>query len=148
MTMLEHRRIHDAAEVHPFALSALDAAECRAGGMEPQAALALSVARSEAAYALVAGGDVLCVWGYRTRSVLGGGVDMWLLGGGGVRERGRAFARESRAVLAGVLADFTSIRVLVWVYHASAVRWLRWLGFRMLAAPAPQGFVVMQKDRG
>ncbi len=140
---LDFRRLGDASEVSGLTLSALDAAECWAGGLAPEEALTRSISRSTASYALVAGGDVLCVWGYRIRTVLAGGVDMWLLGTPGVQENGRAFARESRAVCAAMLAQFGLIRCIVWEGHAPALRWLQWLGFETQEAIGP--FVIMEK---
>lgn len=141
--MMEIRRITDAKEVAGLVLSPLDAAECFAGGMDADTALTRSVAGSTASYAHMAGGDVVCVWGYRVRSLLVGGVDMWLLGTPGVRANSRAFIRESREICEVFLREFGSIRAIVWEGHAPALRWLGWLGFEVRETVGP--FVIVEK---
>lgn len=141
--MMDFRRLVDASEVSGIALSPLDAAECWAGGMAPAQAVSTSMAQSTASYAHMVDGNVVWVWGYRVRSVLAGGVDMWLLGTPGLVENGRAFARESTRLCEVFLREFGSIRCIVWEGHRPALRWLRWLGFEVQEAVGP--FVIMEK---
>lgn len=142
---LSVREVQDAHQLEGLQLAPLDEAECWAGGLGTQEALARSVAGSEASWLYMADGAPLCVWGYRPRSLVVGGVDVWLLGTPMVKGHGVAFARESKRLASALFREFGSLRALVWEGHAPALRWLTWLGFEARTATSP--FVVMETRR-
>lgn len=130
-----------------MALVEADAAECRAGGLAPAAALRGSVEGSDAAWEMVdEDGRVVCVGGLRASSLLGGVADVWLLGSKGVRVNGRAFLRATKRATAEALAAYPTLQCWVHMQHRVARRWLEWLGFE--ATWAEGAFLLMQKERG
>ncbi len=139
--------IHEAPKM---LLRSLDAAECRACGMEPEEALARSVAGSDEAFASrLPSGDLLCSWGYHSHGPLTGVVDLWLLSTAVVEVNKVAFARESRRILRFLMETWPYAQVVVWSEHTTALRWLEWLGFEAIGGHMVGGqrFYLMQKER-
>lgn len=110
-----------------------DEAECRAGGW-PSGAVALehSIANSTRAYSIIApeGSEVLCYWGWRELSVLGGGCVAWMLSTPALDDHRMFAARQSLRLRDYLLATYGDVYVGVDTEYSVAVRWLRWLGFR------------------
>lgn len=142
---LDVRRITDAQDVAHFPLRPLDAEECRAGGLTPSEALTLSVERSDECWLLTRYGRMVACWGYRTRSILGNTVDVWMLSGGGVAGMELTFARESRRLMSDLLTRYSTLVAWVWIGHTVTVRWLEWLGFEK--GPTQDDFAWFVKER-
>lgn len=127
-----------------------DAAECRAAGLEPAEALAMSIARSDHAVNEFIGGEHAASWGWRLRGFLTQNIDAWLLTSDVVERNPIYFARQSRKRLKLLLEHHPSIFVEVHAAYTTSVKWLLWLGFRRVGERIVGGetFLIMQKDRG
>lgn len=104
-------------------------------GGDPQEALAESVARSSSAWAGLADGTLVCLFGVVPAGVTG---IPWLLGSEAVAAYGRPFLRRNRAYVRAMLAEFPVLTNVVDARNAVSIRWLRWLGFT-LGTPTPMG---------
>jgi len=140
------RRIAYAHEVEGLTLRPLDAEECRAGGFTPAEALAFSVEGSDEAWVIRRHGRMVACWGYRTRSLLGNSVDVWMLSGDGAGGMSVGFARESLRLMRALLECYSSLHAYVWVGHTLTLRWLNWLGF--VPGPVRDEFAWYVKERG
>jgi hypothetical protein len=115
-------------------------------GGDPQEALAESVARSASAWAGVADGALVCLFGVvpapseaeGPASPAGVAGIPWLLGADSVAAYGRPFLRRNRAYVRAMLRDFPVLANVVDARNAVSIRWLRWLGFT-LGPPQPMG---------
>lgn len=107
-------------------------------GGDPQEALAESVARSASAWAGLADGALVCLFGVVPASPAGNAGIPWLLGADSVAAYGRPFLRRNRAYVRAMLRDFPVLANVVDARNAVSIRWLRWLGFT-LGTPTPMG---------
>jgi hypothetical protein len=107
-------------------------------GRDPGAVLAESVARSSSAWAGVADGELVCLFGV-VPLTLGGMTGVpWLLGSDAVTRYGRPFLRRNRAWVREMLREFPVLRNAVDARNTVSIRWLRWLGFT-LGTAQPMG---------
>ena len=127
-----------------------DARECRAAGLDPYEALAMSIARSDHAVNEFIGGEHAACWGWRLRGFLTQNIDAWLLTSDVVGRNPIYFARQSKKRLKLLLEHHPSIFVEVHARYLTSVKWLLWLGFRRVDERIVGGetFLIMQKDRG
>ncbi len=131
--------VHHAWKMAPHMRQA-DVLECRAsGGYEPLEALDVSLRVSTAAYALMVGGEVACLFGVApvpSDTILGAGDVgiVWLLGTTVIDRHPRAFLRLCRPVLRELFAYFPVLVNAIDARYISAIRWARWLGFEVQSA--------------
>lgn len=120
-------------------LRAADEAEARAmSASEPAIALRKTMGLSLEAWAGIAGGEPVCIFGLGIGS-LGGGVGRpWLMGTPALEANAIAFLRRNRAMVRHWLGLCSTLENWVDDRHAVSMRWLRWLGFT-LDDPAPFG---------
>jgi hypothetical protein len=107
-------------------------------GRDPREALVASVERSASAWAGVADGELVCLFGVVPVSLVGVTGIPWLLGSEFVMRYGRPFLRRNRAWLREMLREFPVLRNVVDARNTVSIRWLGWLGFT-LGAPQPMG---------
>lgn len=55
------------------------------------------------------------------------------------------FARESRRLMDGLLAEYRTLSAWVWLGHHVTIRWLEWLGFAR--GPSDGTFAWYTKER-
>jgi len=111
-------------------LRAADRAEVAAlSGRDPREALAESVERSAMAWAGLADGRLVCLFGVVPASLAGVTGVPWLLGSDDVCAYSRAFLRRNRAYVSAMLGEFPVLRNVVDARNEVSIRWLRWLGF-------------------
>ncbi len=67
----------------------------------------------------------------------------------GVEDHRVMFSRKSRGLMEDLLKVFTALECSVWAGHTLSLRWLRWLGFTIIASAAvgPEVFYTMRKVR-
>lgn len=123
-----------------------DAEECRLGGLEPEEALSMSIAQSDCAYRVVADGEVLAYWGWRSQGLLSGGCNAWMLSTPAIEKHKVFAARASLKLLNELLSTHYRIDIIVSPEHALALKWLRWMGFKRSATFGP--FEVHTIQRG
>lgn len=78
-----------------------------------------------------AGGRIICMAGVSRMSLIGSTGVPWLLGSDLVTAYRRAFLVESRRMVARWLTVFEVLRNVVDARYATALRWMRWLGFEI-----------------
>lgn len=110
-------------------MRAEDAAECRAGGMEPTEALRTSIEQSQEAYVFGYKGDLLCVFGFQPSTFMGETAHAWMLSTEHAAKHWYKFARTSFRTMHWLLERFPKIEVSVHEDYHLAVEWLGWLGF-------------------
>jgi hypothetical protein len=76
-------------------------------------------------------GEVACVWGLITPTVLSNRAYLWLLTTDLVDNHPFVFVRHSQMVLREMLGHFESIEGHVVAGQDRSIRWLKWLGFKM-----------------
>ena len=107
-----------------------------AGGETPQVALEESLRRSDVAETLLLDGRPVAMWGVapdRERP-FGCGPDagiVWLLATGDVERIPVAFCRAVLAALQRHGGEYSALRNAVDARYATALRWGRWMGFRV-----------------
>lgn len=109
-----------------------------ASGLDPLAELQRSLAMSVEAWTGTVDGAPACIFGVGLLSLLGGEGSPWLLGSDLVTRHSVAFARRNKAMVRGWSKAFPVLRNFVDVRNVVSVRWLRWLGFKLLP-PVPYG---------
>jgi hypothetical protein len=120
-------------------LRAADRAEVEAlTGRNPREVLVESVRASSKAWAGLADGKLVCLFGVAPLTLTGITGLPWLLGSDDVCTYSRQFLRRNRAYVREMLADFPVLRNVVDARNAVSIRWLKWLGFRF-GEPMPMG---------
>ena len=107
-------------------------------GRDPREALVASVERSASAWAGLANGELVCLFGVVPMTLVGVTGIPWLLGSESVTRYGRPFLRRNRIWLREMLREFPVLRNVVDARNAVSIRWLAWLGFTF-GTPQPMG---------
>lgn len=108
-------------------------------GDTPQRALEESYQRSILVHAALIDGEVAAVWGIVPwEGATGQIANVWMLSGGVVNRRKRAFLQGSRKVLGGLLSMYPVLVAYIGAEHQKAIRWARWLGMEV-RRPVPMG---------
>ncbi len=134
MTAIEIRPATVAdAELLALCLHPDDYAEVLALGQDPRAALIQSVEMSASgeAWAGLADGELVCLFGVVPLSLVGVTAVPWLLGSPLVQMHGRTFLRLNKQFIERWRRDYPVLRNVVHARHRRAVRWLQWLGFTL-----------------
>ena len=122
-------------------LGVMDRLEVEAYGVTPRAGLEISYRFAEKCWSGIYGGRVILMFGVGSlakiypglpaASTAGVGVP-WLLGTGAYRDCRKTFLRLSREIVGEMHDLFPVLRNFVAVENKASVRWLKWLGFRMV----------------
>lgn len=116
-----------------------DAAEAWAAcHLRPLDALEQSRAASRDTWTGLADGKVLCMLGVVERGAYRQIGIPWMLGSHDLPEHPRVFLRASRNYVRAIRQEYKILENYVDSRHEKAVKWLRWLGFR-IHAPEPYG---------
>lgn len=107
-------------------------------GHTPEAAINYAVNSSSFTAVGVIAGDICCVFGVASHSILGGKGSPWLLGTDGIVKHYRSFLPYSRLVVADMTKVCPVLENYVHVENKVSINWLRWLGFSF-DPPAPYG---------
>jgi hypothetical protein len=140
MTAIEIRpaTVFDAVQLAPN-LRAADREEVEAlSGRDPMDVLVASVEQSSSAWAGLANGNLVCLFGVVPATLIGVTGVPWLLGSNDVCAYSRQFLRRNRAYVHEMLQEYPILRNVVDERNSVSIRWLRWLGFTM-GAPTPMG---------
>lgn len=113
-----------------------DAVEMEALGTDPAAAMREGMARSDWTMTGLLDGVPVCMFGVAAQNVvLGHGVP-WMLSANAIERAQLKFLRACRPVVARMRESYPSLRNVVHAENHTAIRWLRWLGFRFLSEDA------------
>jgi hypothetical protein len=108
-------------------------------GMGPYRALKDSLAKSVAAWTGLVDDKPVVMWGVTPIDILAGIGSPWLLGTDTIRECPITFLRFNRKYVPQMLGMFPVLVNYVDARHERAIRWLKWLGFRIEDNPVPYG---------
>lgn len=103
-----------------------------ASRLSPRKALEYSLERSAHAWTAVVNGRPEVMFGVGDLNILAGVGSPWLLGTDAVEVHARDFLRVSRELMPQLLARYQVLRNFVDARNAVSIRWLEWLGFRLL----------------
>ena len=99
--------------------------------MQVEDALRISVA----AFTAELDGNVVAMWGVRATCVLDDRAYLWMLGTPAIEEHPFAFLRYSRVVMRHMRDHYSMLYGEIEVDYVASIRWLRWLGARILPGP-------------
>lgn len=121
-------------------LSAADRAEMQASGLQdPPEVFATAAAEAPIAHAVYLDGEPVAILGCNAGPVEGIGIP-WMIGTDKAAQTGVAGAVLSRRTVAQMRHRFTHLTNWVHCEHRRAIRWLKWLGFRVKQHPVgPNG---------
>lgn len=128
--ILRGEEITDVKQLGEFRLREADERECAAGGFTPEGAVAQSIQLSARAFAVYDGETLLATWGYAPMDYTSGIGLVWMFTTPEIEKHKIALMRTSRSLVAWLLTQFVMLIATVDVRHESAVKWLRWLGFK------------------
>lgn len=106
-----------------------DIEEVGALGHTPLDALMISVNDSTEAWAGLADGSVVCIFGLSTQSILSDRAFPWLLSSRDMPRHARAFLRLNREYMASMRKRYRLLWGWVCETNTVSIRWLTWLGF-------------------
>ena len=112
-----------------------DIDECWAASHSPpKEALVRSLAASPNAMAGLYQGRVVCMYGVAEISILSNIGIPWLLGTDEIEEHSKYFLRHNRYYMREISKRYSYLVNFVDARNTVAIRWLEWLGFRVLPA--------------
>lgn len=98
----------------------------------PVGALMYSLRKSSVAWTALVDGRPEVMWGVGDINILAGVGAPWLLGTDAVEKHTVTFLRRSTDFRAQLLARYSILRNFVDDRNTVSIRWLKWLGFRLL----------------
>jgi len=126
-------------DAHALVLRPSDRLEAEAWSHDPPATtVEHSIRQSSEAWAGLADGELVCVFGVAPLSLVGVTGIPWLLGSVAIERHQRAFLRRNREFIDRWQADYPVLRNFVDARNTTSQGWLRWLGFR-IDPPVPYG---------
>lgn len=118
-----------------------DAAEVFAShGLDARTACRLSVVQSIEAWAGLADGEPVCLFGVAPVSLVDGEFSPWMLGAKALDRHAGAFLRRNRAMVRRWRRTYPVLFNQVDARNRASIRWLRWLGFE-IGPPQPSGIL-------
>ena len=107
-----------------------DRAEAEAWSNDPpETIVADSIRHSSEAWAGLAGGELVCLFGVAPLTLIGVTGIPWLMGSVHIERHQRAFLRRNAEFIGRWQADYPVLRNFVDARNSTSQRWLRWLGF-------------------
>ncbi len=115
----------------------------------PADALSRSLGMSTHAWAGLADGRLVCLWGVCPISLISRTGAPWLLGSDDIETYQMAFLRRSRPFVDEMLGVYTVLTNWVDDRNRVSMRWLRWLGFNLFPAQpfGPDGLPFHRFER-
>lgn len=113
-----------------------DVAEMEALGTDPEAAMREGMAQSDWTMTGLLDGIPVCMFGVVAQNVILGQGVPWMLSANAIERSQVKFLRACRPVVARMRASYPHLRNVVHAENHTAIRWLRWLGFRFLSEDA------------
>lgn len=127
------------ADAQALVLRPSDLAEAEAWSHDPPAkTVEDSIRHSSEAWAGLADGELVCLFGVAPLTLIGVTGVPWLMGSVTIERHQRAFLRRNRNFIDRWQAEYPVLRNFVDSRNTTSQRWLRWLGFR-IDPPVPYG---------
>jgi hypothetical protein len=108
-------------------------------GMGPYRALEDSLNRSAVAWTGMVDGRPVCMFGVSPIDILGGVGSPWLLGTDEIKKHAKTFLKLNKLYVPKMLELFPILTNYVDARHETAIRWLKWLGFKFEPKPVEYG---------
>lgn len=108
-----------------------DSTEVLALGYSPLEALRSAINESMIAETALLGDDIVAMWGATANTQLGHKALMWMLGTELVPKHPRELLRGSMSFVEHVQSKFPLLECLVDTRYEKAVRWIKWMGFKV-----------------
>lgn len=116
-----------------------DRAEAEAWSHDPpEKTVADSIKDSSEAWAGLADGELVCLFGVAPLTLIGVTGIPWLMGSVAIERHQRAFLRRNADFIDRWQVEYPILRNFVDARNTTSQRWLRWLGFR-IDPPVPYG---------
>jgi hypothetical protein len=106
--------------------------------VSPEEGIRLSLQASEAAWTWFVNGAPVCMFGVSPNPVLQGVGMPWMIGTTLLERHAMTFLRRCRPYLEEMSESFVLLQNYVDARNVSAIRWLKWLGFKF-DSPQPTG---------
>ncbi len=110
-----------------------DRKEMLALGTTVEDALAEGLAHSDLAMTGLLDGVPVCMFGVAPSDILLGRGIPWMLSANAIEQAQLQFLRACRPVVARMRERYPHLRNIVHSENATAIRWLKWLGFRFVS---------------
>lgn len=128
------------AEALARAMRAEDAAECRAGGLEPLEAVLTSLEGSDIALAAIVDGEVGAMFGVGPLAGVSDRVGhVWFLTAEPFAKNPRPYMRVARKAISVMLDLYPILFNIIDARYDAAVRWAKWLKFDVSKTTHPFG---------
>lgn len=128
-----------------------DRLECRVvGGVEPREGLTECVEQSLWSYVVEVEGKPIAVFGVAPHDLLGDVGSPWLLSAEGIERNARVVMSVSQRFKALMQAQFETLSNIVHAHNRSAIRYLKWCGFKFGETIQVKGepFIAFEWTRG
>lgn len=123
------------ADAHALTLRPSDRAEAEAWSRDPpEKTVEDSIRGSSEAWAGLAGGELVCLFGVAPLTLVGVTGIPWLMGSILLEQHQRAFLRRNREFIDRWQTEYPMLRNFVDARNTTSQKWLRWLGFTIGAA--------------
>jgi len=119
-----------------------DAAEMAALGTTAERALTEGMAISAWTGTGVVDGTPVCMFGVAPFNVLNGIGAPWMLSANGLTRARKPFLKACPRILEMMLEDYPRLANIVDTRNTQAIRWLRWMGFRIHDDTIPLNGVI------
>jgi len=117
-------------------LSPTSTLDCEALGGGDQSEKVLQ--KSDEAWAGLADGRVVCLFGVAPNDLLHLSADLWLITSADFAQHWRYFLRWNRPYIAELCQRYHKLGGCVYERHDISIKWLKWLGFTV----APETYVI------
>lgn len=107
----------------------------------PAAAIERAIGSSERAWTALIDGEIMCVFGVVTSSLVTARGSPWLLGSDLIAEYPYEFLGHSRDFLERMKSGYDGLTNYVDVDNDVSITWLKWLGFAFEDEPMPYGIL-------
>jgi hypothetical protein len=125
LEILKSKKLTSVEELGQFKLRELDEIECNLSGLTGREAVASSIQNSDESFSVWVGNDLFAMWGYKWRSYLSGGADLWLLTTPMVDKNRKTFVKECCRLVPLLKECFGLVVFDGWPGHAKAMRLLK-----------------------
>ena len=109
----------------------------------PERALITAIMHSQIAFAGKVNGEVVCVWGIHEESLMLSNATPWMIGTDKLDKYAKTFIQHCRPQAALLLSQYKYLKNYVDARNTRAIRWLKWLGFRIASEPEPYGVMKL-----
>lgn len=112
--------------------------------MTPAEALRRNLAGSSEAWTMLAGDEVLAMFGVAPLSLLEGKGEFWIAGSVNICRHKLSFSRQCRRFLPQLLSHWSEVVGILEHHRADIVRWAQWMGVEITPRDARTSFMLLK----